>query len=803
MQRLVTVAVVLLLASPALADVYLHNPHGSNDRLNDNNRDRDNGNRLFDSQDNNRGGYNVGNLYYYARSVLPIEWTNQHSCANPNNDCQIIIQAMCDSQLRDGTVTTRIPDDPRQCKNWNCDTDVKFGRHESLASYMSCMYRERNKGLFNANQNLQGNGAIYTRQNPNGDRHGYECTEERDYYPYWAPSGWADIAILTNNPQRCAEYIASSENTVGRCYCVPPAGWLADMVSKNAEGFVPITQQKCELLTYKDTTDGITRQGVWNCTQPNGWPAPACREPQWTRDNHLGNVEGGYPQVYNFTIPDAMIADNCVIRMRYNISSADLGPDVDSSQWLNMTSVQSSAYLNGSLSVRAGNTNTQPAKANVWSKYGLTYSDVAESFNPQTQNNPTNSREYVWKNDPEVDIFGSLLPGLVGGTRLKVELAINTNQFGRTFEDRSHRLSVKSPQGQPFDGQKIHNLNVNGKRGNIVQVFPSTEYDFMPRRLVAAPNDWVHFQWTGSNTNPNNNAGQGLQGSDRSNAVILGNSVYLKEGYTPAAGTIGDSFRSYPGNVNAAAGFLGMSSFIQKKLAVLATNGNNIGQYSGQDSQMDDAGAYFDLTPQQITVQNGVYNYMCTRNHDFTNRDQKGVVVVTQTDAQTEALGWAGGSISTNSGSTISADQGDLQLLTIITIEDYPPGSSDTFGQSASDFVVVQPDQLNCAPGQSLTLSIPYTRNAVGRTTLYWSPTRNGAYGAYDADFSGGVASAQICQGGWYVVQTQTNWAGVVGVTLAVSLVIAGGSYFLWRHMKNKKLAANSGGIQRATAGRV
>ena len=30
--------------------------------------------RLFDSQNNNRGGYNVGSLYYYAGSTLPIEW---------------------------------------------------------------------------------------------------------------------------------------------------------------------------------------------------------------------------------------------------------------------------------------------------------------------------------------------------------------------------------------------------------------------------------------------------------------------------------------------------------------------------------------------------------------------------------------------------------------------------------------------------------------------------------------------------------------------------------------------------------
>ena len=30
--------------------------------------------RMFDSQNNNRGGYNVGSLYYYQGTKLSIEW---------------------------------------------------------------------------------------------------------------------------------------------------------------------------------------------------------------------------------------------------------------------------------------------------------------------------------------------------------------------------------------------------------------------------------------------------------------------------------------------------------------------------------------------------------------------------------------------------------------------------------------------------------------------------------------------------------------------------------------------------------
>jgi len=90
-----------------------------------------------------------------------------------------------------------IPSNPAQCDNFDCNSDLEYGMHEDYDYYLNCRLRQRNTGLFIADRRLNGRTAIYTRQNNNGQRRGYECPEERDYYPYWHPTPWrVSMAVI-------------------------------------------------------------------------------------------------------------------------------------------------------------------------------------------------------------------------------------------------------------------------------------------------------------------------------------------------------------------------------------------------------------------------------------------------------------------------------------------------------------------------------------------------------------------------------------------------------------------------------
>jgi hypothetical protein len=600
-----TIILVFLIAA-CTADVFMHNPRGSNDRNCERNENRNNGNRLFDSQNNDKGGYacprafpnelarTSTEMYYYTKSMLKIEWTHQHGCGTYTS-CQIVIQYMCSAyyekdgeefsmydpdhpyfdllahEIRDGMPPT--DDDPAtERMNAGQENLPKYGYHETSAYYQYCSTKMRNTGVWVADQNVHIEGpSTRTRQNPNGNRHGWECPEERDYYPYWGPSPWKDIAVLTSDESLCDMYQEESQNVKDRYWC-------KSLPSEEFPGG--------EFLRFNSLGACVAGNGQWIRVPNWGIKKPECIKAAVTRENNLGNMmESGETPYYMWEIPKSALngkTDRCVLRLRYNISTSEV----------------------------------------VWN-YDARYNGM---------NSPI-------KQDPYATYAG-----------YNLSLAVNTNQYGRTFQDRSYRFGIKKRPENVEDGMKygakLWNLNVRGKRGNIVQAYPAVEYDFTPVDLFVDQDDYVHFQWTGSDYNPNRepnngeggpNTGAGQYGADRHNIVP-----------TPVSTFISGSSKKWFGVMDKeemiALAYIGQN--VENCMSysdLLIENPNDQDQlrkspYNCMKLNMA-RNPHFDL-PQPVKMkEGGIYEYMSTRNSNFSNRNQKASITVKPRFTQGEVAG--------------------------------------------------------------------------------------------------------------------------------------------------------------------
>jgi len=195
-----------------------------------------------------------------------------------------------------------------------------------------------------------------------------------------------------------------------------------------------------------------------------------------------------------------------------------------------------------------------------------------------------------------------------------------SNMPSTTYQDRSHMFTiVKRPVGVL---NNIYNLNVRGKRGNIVQTFPAVEYDFVPAVLNCRVGEWIHPQWTGSDNNRANVAGEGRDKSDRSNMVQIKS---FKRNYpiNTADQTLFEEVEAI--KLGYLDGFRLDGCMPFTELQALASN--NADQTATNCPKLNARTPYFDggLQPCRLP---GVYHYMSTRNNNFSNRSQKGAIVV-------------------------------------------------------------------------------------------------------------------------------------------------------------------------------
>lgn len=116
--------------------------------------------------------------------------------------------------------------------------------------------------------------------------------------------------------------------------------------------------------------------GTWVEVEPDPrLSAPECVETIGSRDNHLGNTDGGFPAYYNWTIPNTP-SEHCALRIRYNISTADYDAweDPEISGALMRQNVR--VYNGG----EQGNTvNRQISNvSDVYTQFGMDYEEGAQ-----------------------------------------------------------------------------------------------------------------------------------------------------------------------------------------------------------------------------------------------------------------------------------------------------------------------------------------------------------------------------------------------------------------------------------------
>ena len=223
---------------------------------------------------------------------------------------------------------------------------------------------------------------------------------------------------------------------------------------------------------------------------------------------------------------------------------------------------------------------------------------------------------------------------------VELQLALDTAQIGRTFQDRSH-LFILEPRSahQINDNKNIENLQVRGKRGNIVQTFPAVEYDFSPRRLEVDTQTLVHIQWAGSNSNPEGNAGEGKEGTDRSNMVTIDDVNWNIPQGTVSTGVSQNPKNSMFQNVEwlwTSADDNDVIENLDNLELQMATSGyydcidncdNSIGNKSKINSQLNNAPASFHGNLIRFKKAGKSYHFISTRNNNFSNRAQKGEII--------------------------------------------------------------------------------------------------------------------------------------------------------------------------------
>jgi len=217
-------------------------------------------------------------------------------------------------------------------------------------------------------------------------------------------------------------------------------------------------------------------------------------------------------------------------------------------------------------------------------------------------------------------------------------------------------------------------------------------------------------------------------------------------------------------------------------------------QFGGQLSQLDDSGTYFDLGVKKCgngASTNGKYQYLCTRNNNFSNRSQQAKIQVTASAVGNTKMANAIGAFSVGAA-TISTSPGPNALPSqSVQVVSTPAPSSAAFTQadisSASDITCIS--NFDTQGGLVVNLQLTYTTNVMQSFDFVRADVAQGPYNSVDgATYSNGVASAPITSGGCYTVQSSPNAGVIAGIVLACLVGVGGiGFGVYWKFFRGGK----------------
>lgn len=222
-------------------------------------------------------------------------------------------------------------------------------------------------------------------------------------------------------------------------------------------------------------------------------------------------------------------------------------------------------------------------------------------------------------NRPEIKPFGKDEP--------LISIALNTDQSGRTFQDRSFVMNIV-PKGQSSDHDgcgKVLNVATMGKRGNIVQSYPAIEYDFSPDDVQIKQGECIDFHIHGSDFNAakNPNNGEGWKYSDRANIMQRTNAAHNFPAFNEILKQDEDgAFFNEAERYDMA--WLGQKEALEDAGHKCLNEDNKDVDDANNDpricGKLNFAPNYFQKV-KKVDARPGTYDFLSTRNNNFSNRD--------------------------------------------------------------------------------------------------------------------------------------------------------------------------------------